>query len=69
MHMQLRLHSAMLQLLARMHSLQAAAGEDADLAAVLQRHLLRGAGAEAVDALLRFHVSFRALLSICPGFP
>lgn len=35
---------------------QAVAGDDADLAGILQKHLLRGAGAEAVDALLRFHV-------------
>lgn len=66
-HMQLRLHSAMFQLLACMHSLQATAGKDADLAAVLQRHLLRGAGAEAVTALLRFHVSFSCSAEHLPG--
>lgn len=36
---------------------QTVAGDDADLASILQKHLLRGAGAEAVDAVLRFHVS------------
>lgn len=42
-----------LQLLA--HGAEAVAGDDTDLAGILQKHLLRGAGAEAVDALLRFH--------------
>jgi hypothetical protein len=37
-------------------SVQAAAGDDEELQGILQKHLLRGAGAEAVDALLRFHV-------------
>jgi hypothetical protein len=35
---------------------QAAAGDDEELQGVLQKHLLRGTGAEAVDAVLRFHV-------------
>lgn len=36
--------------------MQAVAGDDSDLAAVMHRHLLRTTGADAVDALLRFHV-------------
>lgn len=46
--------------------MQAAAGEDEELQGVLQKHLLRSAGAEAVDALLRFHVRsvFRVLAAL-----
>jgi hypothetical protein len=45
-----------------LEAVQAAAGDDEELQGVLQKHLLRGAGAEAVDALLRFHVRHVAYL-------
>lgn len=31
---------------------------------MLRKHLLHGAGAEAVDALLRFHVRFQAFVLV-----
>lgn len=48
-------------------AVQVAAGDDEELQGVLQKHLLRSAGAEAVDALLRFHVRCIALSSGTAG--
>ncbi len=41
---------------------QAVGGDDGELLGVLHRHLLRTAGGDAVDALLRFHVISATLL-------